>query len=410
MAPNYLPRAAEDRLRLVLDTMPVAVLMGARQTGKSTLALRAEYAGSREYLSLDDFDVLARARENPSALVRTATLLTIDEVQRAPDLLLAVKRAVDEQQPRERGKFLLTGSANLLLSQQVSESLAGRAAYVTLWPMTRREQLGLGATGIWSTFLEHPVEAWGDLLTAQDPTPASWETLASAGGLPTPATDLDSPAERQVWFDGYVQTYLERDLQTLASIDNLVDFRRVMRAAFLRIGNVLNQTELARDTGVTRPTVHRYLNLLEASYQIVRIEPYAVNRTKRLIKSPKIYAADVGLALHVSGSTAPTGHHLENMVLADLLAWRDSGRPSAQVLFWRTVEGAEVDFVIEDGDTLIPIEVKTASRITPADARHIATFMGEYGDSVRGGLLLHGGDKIFWLADRILAAPWWSVV
>jgi len=134
------------------------------------------------------------------------------------------------------------------------------------------------------------------------------------GGYPTPAVELPDDEAREVWFDGYVRTYLERDLQDLASIDNLLDFRRLMRAACLRIGNLVHQTDLSRDTRIPRPTVHRYLNLLETSYQLVRLQPYGVNRTKRLIKSPKLYWSDPGLALHLSGAEEPAGSHLENLV------------------------------------------------------------------------------------------------
>jgi predicted AAA+ superfamily ATPase len=166
-----------------------------------------------------------------------------------------------------------------------------------------------------------------------------WRQLASRGGFPTPALDLAGPRERAIWFDGYVRTYLERDLQDLAAISALPDFRRLMRAAALRLGQLVNQTELGRDVALPQPTVHRWLNLLETSYMLVRLPAYAVNRTKRLMRSPKLYWGDTGLALHLAGLDEPGGPHLENLVLNDLLAWRDARLDRAEIGYWRTVNG-----------------------------------------------------------------------
>jgi hypothetical protein len=387
--------------------MPAVVVTGARQTGKSTLAVDLA-PGNRRYLSLDDLDVVDTARRDPDALVGGTEPVTLDEVQREPDLLRAVKRAIDRK--RTPGRFLLTGSANLLLMRQVSESLAGRASYLTLWPMTRREQSGLGRCGLWDELLAARDDEWLDLLAAQPDTPEDWRALARRGGFPTPAVHLETAHERTIWFDGYVRTYLERDLQDLSAIAALPDFRRLMRAACLRMGQLLNQTELGRDVSLPQPTVHRYLNLLETSYLLVRLSAYAVNRTKRLIKSPKLYWGDTGLALHLAGDEAPGGAHLENLVLHDLLAWRDARLDRAEVFYWRTAVGEEVDLVIEAGGRLLPIEIKATGRPRLGDARHLRTFRAEYGKKARAGLLLHTGNTLEWIAPDVLAAPWWKVL
>lgn len=407
---DYLPRLATATLEKAMAAMPVVVLMGARQTGKSTLVRSEPFLEDRPFLTLDDFSVRERATVTPEDFVRSAPRLIIDEVQRVPELLLAVKAAVDEDRPRVRGRFLLTGSANLLLMRKVSETLAGRASYVNLWPMTRRERLGHGRAGLWSELSATPVSEWYDLVQGRDTAAADWRSEAKLGGFPTPAIELESADAREIWFDGYVRTYLERDLQSLASIDNLIDFRRLMRAACHRLGALVNQTELGRDTSIPRPTVQRYLNLLETSYQLVRLEPYSVNRTKRLIKSPKLYWADTGLALHLAGNLEPAGQHLENLLLNDLLAWRDSLIPRPEVLYWRTATNQEVDFVIEQDDHLLPIEVKATTRPSAADARHLIAFRDEYHDRILGALLLHGGEEVFWMSDRVLAAPWWRIL
>jgi len=159
-----------------------------------------------------------------------------------------------------------------------------------------------------------------------------------------------------------------------------------------------------------QPTVHRYLNLLETSCLLVRLSAYAVNRTKRLIKSPKLYWGDTGLALHLAAGEEPGGAHLENLVLHDLLAWRDARLDRAEVFYWRTAIGEEVDLVIEAGGRLLPTEIKATGRPRLGDARHLRTFRNEYGKKARAGLLLHTGRTLEWLAPDVLAAPWWRVL
>jgi predicted AAA+ superfamily ATPase len=401
--PRLVARALAERLRV----MPAVVVTGARQTGKSTLAEQL-VPGRRRYLSLDDLDVRDAAQRDSEALVGGADPVTLDEVQREPGLLTAVKRAIDRR--RTPGRFLLTGSANLLLMRRIAESLAGRASYLTLWPMTRREQRGLGRAGPWDALLDARESEWLDLLAANSDEAEDWRAFSRRGGYPTPAIDLKSPPERAIWFDGYIRTYLERDLQDLASISALPDFRRLMRAACLRLGQLVNQTELGRDVALPQPTVHRWLNLLETSYQLVRLPAYAVNRTKRLIKAYKLYWSDTGLALHLAGNPEPGGAQLENLVLHDLLVWRDARLDRAELGYWRTAIGEEVDFVIEAGGRLLPIEVKAGARPRLADAVHLRSFRAEYGKKARAGLLLHTGNTFEWLAPDVLAAPWWRVL
>ena len=308
------------------------------------------------------------------------------------------------------GRFLLTASANLLVMRRVPESLAGRASYLTLWPMTRSEQLGLGGCGIWEELLAAPDGEWLDLIAGRDELPGDWVTLARRGGLPSPALELETDSDRAVWFDGYVRTYLERDLQALSSISALPDFLRLMRAACLRIGQLVNQSGLGRDAALPQPTVHRYLNLLETSHLLVRLPAYPASRTKRLIKSPKLYWGDAAIAMHLARESEPRGAHLENLVLGDLMAWRDCGIDRAEIFHWRTAGGEEVDFVVEAGGESLPVEVKATARPRLRDAAHLRAFRAEYGDRARPGLLLHAGELLDWLAPGVLAAPWWRVM
>lgn len=413
MAPLTTPllsRLAAGRLAQACRVMPVVVLMGARQTGKSTLVRESNPDEDRSYLTLESRSVLERALDDPGGFVTQREQLTIDEVQRAPELLLAIKTAVDAERQATPGRFILTGSANLLLMRGVNETLAGRASYLTIWPMTRREQLGLGTAGLWDDLLATPRAQWRDLVEAQPAPFEDWRALASRGGYPRPAVHLRDRGARAEWFEGYVNTYLERDIPDLSPIANRPDFRRLTQMAALRVGGLVNQTQIARDASIPQTTVQRYLNLLETSYQIVRLQPYAVSRTKRLIKTPKLYWSDPALALHLGGETVPRGEHLENIVAHDLLAWRQTQAPTPQILYWRTTSGREVDFVIEAGRTLLPIEVKTTQQPSSGDLASLRAFMDEYGDRAVGGLLLYGGEETFWVAKEVLAAPWWKVV
>jgi hypothetical protein len=409
LASPVLTRAITGLLDTALDTMRVVVVTGPRQAGKSTLVSVHPRLAGYPHFTLDDAATLLRVRADRQAFLHSEPRMAIDEVQRDPELMLAIKTVVDAQRPQRRGQFVLTGSANILMMKQVSDSLAGRAYYLRVQPLTRREQLGLGTTGIWSRFFDTPAEQWLDLVRAQQMPRWDWREAVTRGGFPTPAVELRDARARALWFEGYIATYLERDLRDLQAVADLQNFQSLMQATALRIGNLLNHAELGRDVKMPATTVHQYMNLLETSFQATRLMPYARNRTKRLIKTPKLYWNDVGLALHLGGAT-PGGEHLENYVLTDLLAWRETESPRPEISYWRTAQNEEVDFVIARRRQLLGVEVKAGDAPAPRDAKHLRSFRDEYGAPVRGGLLLHGGADSYWLSDRILAAPWWAVM
>ena len=406
-----LPRIAAARLHRSLQIFPVVIVSGARQTGKSTL-VRHQLQGPWRYSTLDDVLLRDEAQRDPEAFLDRARDLIVDEVQRAPELLLAIKRRVDEA--RTPGRYILTGSVDFALQRGVSESLAGRAAYIVLHPLTRQEAKGHARAGRWSELLTNHVAAWRDLLEAApsdgghfDPEP--WQAWALRGGYPIPAHELATTEAREAWFEAYAATYLERDLRALSDVHNLADMRRLMRALALRTGSLLNQAEVARDLSLAPSTVQRFVNLLEVSVQLTRLNAFATNRTRRMIKAPKLYWNDTGLGLHLSGETEPRGPHLENLILNDLTAWADVQPRAVSLLHWRTAAGAEVDVVIETPTTRLAVEVKSTRRPTPHDARHLLRLLAEERDFA-GGLLLHAGDDIVHLAPNVVAAPWWRVV
>jgi predicted AAA+ superfamily ATPase len=404
-----VPRAVAPLLDAALRTMRVVVVTGPRQAGKSTLVKSHPQLATRPYFSLDDATTLLRVQADRAAFLRSEPEMIVDEVQRDPALVLAIKVAVDEQRPQKRGQFVLTGSANLLMMNQVSDSLAGRAYYLRLQPLTRHEQQGLGTTGIWTRFFETPVSGWLDMVRAAPGHREDWRDAVKRGGFPAVALELQNEQQRSIWFDGYIATYLERDLRDLHAVANLQNFQALMQAAALRIGNLFNHAEVARDVKMPATTVHQYMNLLETSFQALRLAPYANNRTKRLIKTPKLYWNDVGLALHLGGGE-PAGAHLENYVLTDLLAWRDTETPRPEISYWRTASGEEVDFIVDRKRKLLAIEIKSGGAPSARDAAHLKAFCAEYGSQALGGIVLHGGNEAFWLGDNILAAPWWRIM
>ncbi|HXO27979.1 MAG TPA: ATP-binding protein [Thermoanaerobaculia bacterium] len=403
----YRPREITPLLREALGTLPVVVVTGLRQAGKTTLLATDPTFAGRRYLTLDDLATLEAAERDPDALIAGDEPVTVDEVQRSPGLLLAVKRAVDRR--REPGRFLLSGSANLALLGGVSESLAGRALYLTLHPFTRRERLGRTAEPPFLVrFLAEPK------LPVSSGAEAGAEPLSAdeilAGGLPPVA--LGDVANRALWFLGYEQTYLERDLRALSQVADLVAFRNVMRLAALRTGQVLNQSELARDARVPVSTVSRYLGLLEVAFVIVRLAPHLRSRATRLLKSPKIFVSDSGLAAHLVGATdlSPEadepmrGALLETYVYQNLAGILDAHMPQARLDYWSLQGRHEVDFVISQGSRAVAIEVKAAARIGDRDLAGLKALKAKT-PGVRAGIVAYNGTEALRLGDDLYGIP-----
>lgn len=397
----YLPREITSRLIQALERLPVVVLSGLRQTGKSTLLQREQaVAAGRAYHTMDDFALLAAARENPESLLKNAVIL--DEVQRCPEILLAIKKDVDGN--RRPGRFLLSGSANLALLSHVSETLSGRAAYLTLQPMTRREIGGQTDKPPFITeFIQTQVLPHGkaDPVTEQE---------VLAGGLPPaclgPADGLSE------WFRGYVQTYVERDLRQLSQITDLIAFRTLAQLAALRTGQVLVISMLARDAKLNASTAGRYLDLLEASFLIRRLSPFLKNRSSRLIKSPKLYVTDSGIAAYLAGvdSLEPgqddllRGALFETYMAQNLFGLLEAYLPDAQLAFWHEQGRHEVDFVIEHKRKVMAVEVKAATRWNESDLSGLRAFKERTPACVAAILAYNGRDAVE-LDDKLFVIP-----
>jgi predicted AAA+ superfamily ATPase len=361
---------------------------------------------------MDDLDALELARKRPEDLLAGGRRLTIDEVQRVPELLLSIKRDVDRN--RRRGRFLLTGSANLLLMREVADSLAGRAVYMTLSPFTASEKRGEGGVPPWSRLLRQKTatDVADSMPEKKAASNVDWRQEILRGGMPRAVLSRTN-RERTSWFDGYIRTYLERDLRDLTQVASLPDFRRLMKLSANRVGQLLNQSDLARDAGLSQATAHRYMNLLETTFQTLRLQAYWRNPSKRLIKAPKLYWRDSGLAAHMVGlgnkrelNESPlTGSLLENLVLSSLLTWRETSSAKADICFWRTAGGAEVDFVIESSKRLLPIEVKATKRVRLGDLKHMENFLADYRTVSPFGVVLHDVDRPHILTRRIIGMP-----
>jgi uncharacterized protein len=406
---NIKPRWFLQNLRSALRVLPVSVLTGARQTGKTTLAKAIQ--PSRAYFTLDEIGVLDQAERNPDSLLTTRPVI-LDEVQRAPQLLLAVKRAVDQR--RRAGDFLLTGSANLLLMEKVADTLAGRAIYLELPPFCpaewqeRKEALAPMDQLFAPNF---DWRLWPD-------EPGDWPAWLLRGGFP-PALQIDSETDRELWFASYIQTYLERDLRQLSAVSSLPDFQRVMALAAQRTGKLLNQADLARDAALSHATTHRYLNLLETGCLITRIRPLATNPSATLVKAPKLLWADCGLAASLAGIRSSAdlaqrmdaGFWLEQTLFQTLQTWRALEPQRRKLHYWRDRAGHEVDFILEQDHKLVALEIKTSSQVTSSDLSGIRALRDslKQKSSLVRGVVLHAGQARP-LDVNDIALPWgWMV-
>jgi len=385
-----------------MESLPVVVVTGMRQTGKTTMLLNDHAFAERTYRCLEEYAYLEAAKNAPEDFLGNEESHTIDEVQLVPELLSAIKVKVDRS--RRPGRFVLSGSSNLLLQSKVTESLAGRALFMELMPMTRRElRQETTRTPFVVSWMESPprsVHEEAMLLTPEE---------CLLGGMPPVAVD---GADKGIWFQGFEQTYLERDVRQLAQVADLAVFRTFFRSAALRPGGILNLTELARDVGITQDTARRYIGVLETSYSLVRLPAWRRGATARLVKSPKMYLADSGLAAWLNGFgdlPDPLQHRswgaiLETYVLQNLRAILGAWVPDAHLYYWREQGRHEVDFIVEHHNSLLAVELKWTSRWTPADLAGLRRFRELY-PSCRTGLLVCRVDRITPLGDGLFAIP-----
>ncbi len=399
-------------LKKYLSKFPVVALIGARQTGKTTL-VRDILKGDRLYLTLDDPTNVMIAQQDPVSFVEQSGQITIDEIQKAPVLFSAIKQVVDRK--RKRGQFLITGSANLTRLPFISETLAGRIVFVQMFPFTVKELLSTQQREdmdfINIVNIKSAKKSW-EFLQELKPVRCDIGKFVVRGGLP-PAYFENDDEMRRAWFEGYVKTYLERDIRDISSVRNLYEYQKFISLLAFRTAQILRKSEVARDSGIPYSTAERFFDLLLATQQVFYLQPYYRNIGKRLIKSPKVMWMDTGLAMYLQGlhswrdamRLARDAYLVENKIGIELKARLSSKFPSAKLFYWRTAGGGEIDFIIEYAGRLIPIEVKWKAIVKTKDVVNMRVFLEDFRGEAPFGIILYKGKELLRLDKGIFLVP-----
>jgi uncharacterized protein len=402
--PSLYPRWIEPRIDEALQDTPVVLLAGPRQAGKTTLVHQIAKRGLH-YLTLDDELTLLSAREDPVGMIRNLDRAVIDEIQRAPELLLAIKKSVDED--RRPGRFLLTGSANLMALPTVADSLAGRMETLMLYPLSQSEIENRPANWIDRVFA-------GEILRSNPPVVGS--DLAKRvlhGGYPE-AVARPTEKRRTTWARQYINAILQRDVRDVAEIDKLDQLPRFLKALAQTAGQMCNYSELGGKVGLDGKTVSRYISVFEQMYLLKRIDVWARNRLKRVVKTPKLQFIDSGLLgvltnigyKDVGLDKTGYGHILESFVFSELLKHTTTADDDYQLLYYRDADKYEVDVVIENSaGQLVGVEVKASATVKERDLRGLKKLASLSGDQFTAGMLLYDGDEIMPLGSNLWAAP-----
>lgn len=360
-----------DRLLSIAKEYPVVLVQGPRQSGKTTLC--KSLFSDKPYILLENPDILARVTEDPIGfLEQFPNGAVFDEVQQAPHLLSYIQGIVDRK--NIPGMYILTGSNNLLLMQSVSQSLAGRIAIFSLLPFSLQEIKDIEKI-------------------------KNTESRILFGGYPRLiSTDMN----RSAFYENYISTYVEKDVRTVLKIKEESLFRSFISLCAIRVGNILNITSLARDCGISVVTARQWLSVLETSYILFTLQPYYENRTKRLVKTPKLYFYDTGLACSLLGITDENqlsadkmrGALFENLIILESVKDKFNQLGTEKLFFYRTSDGIEVDLVKQKGRKLFPIEIKASKTFSPDWFKGINKFNSEYPESL-GGTVIHEGKESF---------------
>ncbi|HIZ51741.1 MAG TPA: ATP-binding protein [Candidatus Pseudomonas excrementavium] len=398
-----LPRQIRDFALDALNDSPVLLINGARQTGKSTLA-QSLRPGIR-YLTLDNPAVLAAAHADPFGFIAGLDgPVCLDEVQRALEIFLAIKAEVDKQ--RTPGRFLLTGSANVLLLPKMADSLAGRMEVLELWPLAQCEIAQQPASLIDELFAGHFANSYpferNDFITR-----------LLAGGYPE-ALSRRSGRRREAWFDSYLATILQRDVRDLAQIDGLTELPKLMQVLAARSGGLFNVAELSRTSGIPQTTLKRYLTLLETLFLIRLVPAWSSHLGKRLQKSPKLFVSDYGLMAHLQGLSETSlqaehglpGNLVEAFVHAELAKHQTWAEQRTALMHYRTTTGMEVDFVLENRrGELLGIEVKAATTVVTKDFNGLRHLRETIPKQFKRGILLYTGEQVVRFDEQLIAVP-----
>jgi hypothetical protein len=386
----YLQRVLEKKLKKAVEQFPALLITGARQAGKSTL-LQHAFSDYR-FVTLDDPLIRKLANDDPELFLETNPApVVIDEIQYAPELLTYLKMRIDKNR-RAMGQYILTGSQIFQLMKGVSESLAGRIAIFQLYPLS-----------------------WKEFSSLKDPKDDLTCAAQTVQGF-YPEFFAQPNVDWNLWYSSYLSTYLERDVRNLKSIVDLGRFQMFLGLLAARSGQLLNLSEVSKECGISQPTAKDWLSILEATYIIYLLKPYHNNRTKRLVKSPKIYFVDTGLLCYLLGidsqkrlfKAAERGHVFENMVIIEAIKRCSFEGERFQTYFYRTSAGLEVDLLIEKAGALEAFEIKFSKTINKEMAEPLETFVSEH--RVKRACLLSLQEKSIALFPQIWAEHWSSVI
>lgn len=404
--PRLYPRFSEARLVEALADTPVVLIHGPRQCGKTTLARMAGDPRGYAYFSFDDDVALAAAAADPAGFVAGLPERAIlDEVQRAPGLFTALKTAVDRR--RTPGRFLLTGSANVLLVPKLADSLAGRMEILRLHPLAQCE-----LTGRAPRFLDRLFAGSFKTRTCNRLGAELAERIA-AGGYPA-ALARATARRRTAWYRDYIETMIQRDVRDLARISALDALPRLLALAAGQTARLLNVTDLASPFQLSRPTIRDYVTLLERVFLLEALAPWHSNRLSRLIKTPKLHVGDTGVACALLGLDAsalardrPTlGQLLETFVYQELRRQASWDESETRFHHFRNKDGAEVDIVLERGaHEVAGVEVKAAATVTSADFRGLRKLKDAVGKRFAAGVVLYDGEASVGFGDGLYAVP-----
>lgn len=406
---KMLQRNLELLIAAALGDSPVVLLIGARQTGKSTLIGSPQMQkGGRRFITFDDANALAAAKADPAGFLNTYSgPLALDEIQRVPELFLAIKASVDRN--RAAGRFLLSGSANVLFLPRVADSLAGRMEVITLWPFSQGEIEGVREGFIDAVFAAK--------LAALKPL-AKWDERKQirrrvlAGGFPEVLT-RSALERRDAWYGSYLTTILQRDVRDLSRIEDLTVMPRLLAILAARAGGLLNTADVARDAGIAQTTLKRYLSLLQTLFLFHELPAWSTNIGKRYVKMPKAFLSDTGLAAHLLHLTEDRlnqepglwGGLLENFVGTELRKQAAWSKERPQLFHWRTHTQHEVDIVLEAGGRLVGIEVKSGAAVTPEDFKGLKALAADAGRRFVRGIVFHLGSEILPFGENLVAMP-----
>ena len=409
-ASGIVNRLLLPKVEEALGDTRIVVLQGARQVGKSTLAEQIAEERGGLVVTLDDADVRTFASDDPAGFVAQFPdgLLVIDEVQRVPELIIALKAAVDRD--KRPGRFLVTGSANLLDLAATHESLAGRAQPLTLHSFSQAELEGQRMSFIDRAFGGHSFLGHASGLTRGD-----YLDRACAGGYPGALT-RSTRGRREEWYDTYVTQIVNRDAHDVSGLQRLADLPRLLRFIAARSGSGMVWSSLASDSGIPRTTLDPYVRLLETLFLVHTLPAWTVNLTSREVKQPKLFLLDTGLAASLLGvspealgptvPSSPAGGLLEGLVAGELRRQLGWSTQRASMYHYREQRGAEVDIVLETPDgRVVGIEVKAATTVQPKDLTGLAILRDKLGDRFAGGYVLHAGPTARMVANRVIALP-----